>query len=335
MINQKLRVGVLGCANIAIKSVIPAIVDLENLFILSGVASRDIEKANLISKTFNTEAYYSYNDLVNSKHIDVIYIPLPNSLHFEWVEKSLLNNKHVLVEKSMACSLEEVVKLNELAKSKNLVLIENFQFRFHTQINRIIEIIDSGEIGELRSITANFGFPPFSDIKNIRYSKLLGGGSLLDAGAYPIKLSQILFKSKELKVTSAKLNYDENLDVDTWGGGFIEVLNGKLFFQFAFGFDNFYENSIRCWGSKGTLFTNRLFTAPKDYLPQIIIENSSGVKKIEIEKENHFTKILTYFKSAIESSELANEEYKQNIIQATLMNQFKNIINEKQSNLRY
>jgi predicted dehydrogenase len=329
MINPKLRIGILGCANIAIKSIIPAILDLDDFFLLGGIASREKEKGYLNSLKFKTTPYYSYQDLITSNTIDIVYIPLPNSLHYEWVEKSLLNNKHVLVEKSMACSFDEVLKLNELAREKGLLLIENFQFRFHTQINKIIDIINSNEIGELRSITANFGFPPFADSNNIRYNKSLGGGALLDAGAYPIKLSQILLKGKNLKVTSAKLNYKNNINVDIWGGGFIEQLDGDLFFHFAFGFDNYYENSLRCWGSKGTLFTNRLFTAPKDYKTQIFIENSNGLQKIEIDEENHFTKMLIYFKEAIESKELKIQEYNQNIQQATLMNQFKKIINER------
>ena len=71
--------------------------------------------------------------------IDAIYIPLPNSLHAEWVELALSRNLHVLVEKPLACTYKEVVKLNSIASKKNLVLLENFQFRFHRQFRKIIE----------------------------------------------------------------------------------------------------------------------------------------------------------------------------------------------------
>ena len=98
---------------------------------------------------------------------------------------------HVLVEKSLACEYAQVVELNDLAKKKGLALIENFQFRFHSQLQYIKNIVGSGKIGELRCIKSAFGFPPFQEKNNIRYQKELGGGALLDAGAYPIKISQI------------------------------------------------------------------------------------------------------------------------------------------------
>ena len=159
MKNQIINIGVLGCANIAKRSVIPTILGLQNHYKLVGVASRKLETAKLCAKDFETQAFESYQSLLDYPDLDAIYIPLPNSLHAEWIEKALQKNIHVLVEKSMACEYQEVIKLNELAEAKGLVLVENFQFRFHSQLNKLKNLLTAGTIGELRSIRSTFGFP--------------------------------------------------------------------------------------------------------------------------------------------------------------------------------
>ena len=187
-----IRIGIIGCADIAKRHIIPAILNLNNKYIISGIASRAESKASDFSSKFKIPHYVGYQSLINKKDLDAIYIPLPNSMHFEWVEKSLLKGLHVLVEKSMACNFKDVKYLNDLAKKKNLILIENFQFRFHRQINTITNLINNQFIGELRCLKSYFGFPPFKNKNNIRYKAQLGGGALLDAGSYPIKISQVL-----------------------------------------------------------------------------------------------------------------------------------------------
>lgn len=323
-----IRIGVLGCANIALKAIIPAIIENSDRFQLSGIASRDYEKAKTCSQKYNVKIFDDYQNLIDSNEIDAIYIPLPNSLHFEWVEKSLQKGLHVIVEKSLACSLEDVKYLNELAKNKNLVLFENFQFRFHSQLKYIKSILSEGKIGELRCLRASFGFPPFDDKDNIRYKKELGGGALFDAGAYPIKISQI-FLGYDLNVKAANLKYDETLGVDIWGGAYITQKNTNLFSEIAFGFDNFYQCSVELWGSKGKIFTNRIFTAGPNVNPEIILETKDGVEKITLLKDNHFLNMLEHFYMLVTQANDVEEEYFQNINQARLLHELKKIANEQ------
>ena len=129
-------------------TIIPAIKNNPN-FELAGIASRSKIKAKSYAASFDTIYYDSYEDLISS-NLDAVYIPLPNGIHYDWIKKSLNNNLHVLVEKSLACSLEEVKELNSLAKAKDLVLMENFQFRFHNQLKQIKDIINSGAIGDIK-----------------------------------------------------------------------------------------------------------------------------------------------------------------------------------------
>ena len=85
-------------------------------------------------------------------------IPLPNGLHAKWIEFCLINNLHVLVEKSLSVSYKQAKKLNDIASKNKLVLLENFQFRFHNQMNVLKNMLNDGEIGKLRCLRSSFGF---------------------------------------------------------------------------------------------------------------------------------------------------------------------------------
>ena len=316
--SNRINIGVLGCANIADRYVIPAINELNDRFALIGIASRTGEKANRFALKFNSVPFLDYDDLLDAPGLQAVYIPLPNRLHAYWIEKALNKGLHVLVEKSLACSFEEVVQLNELARKKKLVLLENFQFRFHSQLAHIISLVRDGRIGELRCIRSSFGFPPFPDAENIRYQKTLGGGALLDAAAYPIKLAQILLGEK-VTVHAANLFQDEVKGVDTWGGAYLKQDNGDLFAEIAFGFDNFYQCNLELWGSKGKIYTNRIFTAAPDIRPVIEVETRDGKECIQLEADRHFENILVHFHKLINHEIDAGNEYMQNINQARLI----------------
>jgi len=319
---NKINIGVLGCADVANRHVIPAIKGLPDCYHLTGIASRTESKAKIFSEKFNTEAFSKYEDLLNIEDLDAVYIPLPNSLHYTWIKKSLQKGLHVLVEKSLACSYEDVVELNNLAQEKNLLLVENFQFRFHSQLRYIKGIVRKGKIGELRSVRSSFGFPPFRDNENIRYKKELGGGALLDAGAYTLKVSQ-MFLGNDIYVASASLFENKQIGVDIWGSAYIKQKNGSLTSHAAFGFDHFYQCSIDLWGSRGRIYTNRIFTSPPGYRPIVELETMDGKEMIELEPDHHFKNLLVYFHSKISNKANFENEYQKNINQSRLLNELR------------
>ncbi len=322
--NRKIKIGVLGAANIALSSVIPELESLNNNFQFVGIASRNPEWVN-----FDGRVFEGYESILDNKVLDAVYIPLPNSLHYEWVKKSIQKGLHVLVEKSLACEVEEVFELNESARKSNLVLLENFQFRFHSQLSRILKILEGGEIGDLRIIRSTFCFPPFPDKTNIRYNSALGGGALFDAGAYPVKLSQILM-GNNIEVSSSVLNRNEEFDVDIWGGAFLKQKEGKLFSQIAFGFDNYYQCNLEIVGSKGKIYTNRIFTAKSAFQPVLQLEtNQDGLREIKFEEDNHFRNVLRYFYDLIVGTIDKNQEYLDNINQSRLLKEIKLKANEQ------
>ena len=311
-----IKIGVLGCANIARRHIIPAIYESSS-FELIGIASRSKEKADSFASIFNTVAYYNYESLIES-NIDAVYIPLPNGLHYDWIKKSLDKNLHVLVEKSLACNFEEVRELNLLAKNKGLVIMENFQFRFHKQLNFIQNQINQGYIGELKLLRASFGFPPFEDENNIRYQKAIGGGALLDAGAYTIKVAQI-FLGSEIYIDSASLEKPSEKEVDISGSALIKHKNRSLTAQIAFGFDHFYQNNLEIWGSKGKLTASRIFTAGPGIMAKVRIENSNGSDDVHSIEDHHFLNMLDHFSRLINTRIGLDNEYYQNENQARLI----------------
>ena len=318
------NIGILGTASIAKRSLIPAIKELPTYFNLIGVASRDKNNASRIAKALKKETFVGYESILHYPKLDALYIPLPNSLHYKWVNEALDRDINILVEKSLACSLREVLFLNKKAKSKNLVLIENFQFRFHKQLQVIQDLVNSGEIGELRSLHISFGFPPFEDANNIRYSEELGGGALLDAGAYTLKIAQI-FLGPYVDVLGASSFICQKNNIDLYGGGFLKERIGSKFANISFGFDNHYQCRIELWGSLGKIIADRIFTAPPDLEVRICLEKKESTKHISIPKCNHFKEMLTYFHQLIESRKNLNFEYEQNINQARLLEDFKKL----------
>jgi NDP-hexose-3-ketoreductase len=326
--SQLIKIGVLSTANIAVRSVIPAIIGLPNYFQFTGIASRTSEKLSVSFGSIEYKAYVGYEKLVNDQNIDAIYIALPNSLHAEWIEKSLLKGKHILVEKSLGCNLLEVEYLTKLAKSNNLILLENFQFRFHPQMLLLNDILVKGSIGEIRCLKASFGFPPFRDLENIRYKKNLGGGALLDAGAYTTKISQIIL-GFDLQVKAGVLNKIDKSEVDIWGGAFLQNPNTGAFAELAFGFDHFYQCGIEIWGSQGKLSTNRLFTAPSEFEPQVLIEKSDYKEVLTANAANHFELMLIHFYNLIKNNADVDIEHRQNVDQARLLEEIKKNAYEK------
>ena len=314
---NKLNIGVLGCANIAKRSVIPAIKSI-NDFNLVAIASRTQAKADEFAQEFGCEAVEGYQNLLERKDIDAIYMPLPTGLHEEWVNKALEAGKHILIEKSLAMNYDSAHRMVDLAREKGLLIMENFMFLYHGQHQYVKDLIAKGEIGELRCFRSSFGFPPL-DEGNFRYSKELGGGALLDAAAYTVRASQ-LFLGNDLWVEAATLN---NIDanVDIYGGAYLKAANG-MFSEVAFGFDNFYQCSYEIWGSKGKITAQRAFTPGVDFKPIITLEQQGEVFNYEVDAENHFVNILNEFKRCIIEKDV-EKKYEEILNQSRLLQELK------------
>ena len=319
---KKLKIGILGCANIAKRSVIPALLTIHE-FELVAIASRTKTKAKEFAAEFGGEAIEGYQNLLDRKDIDAIYMPLPTGLHEEWIIKALDAGKHILVEKSFAMNYDSAQMMVRKAKEKNLLIMENFMFLYHGQHNFVKQLMEDGEIGELRCFRSSFGFPPLAN-DNFRYNKELGGGALLDAAAYTIRASQ-LFLGNELTVAASNLNYNHST-VDIFGGAYLKSKTG-IFSEVAFGFDNFYQCNYELWGSKGKITAQRAFTPAANFKPTITLEIQGKVFNYEVDAENHFVNILHEFKRCIFEND-RDKKYIEILNQSRLLQELKDKIND-------
>jgi predicted dehydrogenase len=283
------------------------------MYDLVGFAGRNIDKTLITSKQFECEALQSYQLVIDRNDIDLIYIPLPNSMHKEWVIKSLNSGKHVICEKSLGCSYSEVEEMVAAARRNEKLLFENFQFRFHSQHQIVKKMLEDGEIGETRSFRSSFGFPPFQDSDNIRYRSELGGGALLDAGAYTVKAAHFIM-GEDLEVKAATLNVSRDLGVDIYGGIYMQNANGQ-FAELSYGFDNYYQCNYEIWGSKGKLSVTRAFTAPPGFAPTVIVEKQGYKEEKILPADDHFANMLSHVVWSIENKYFEIEN-SQNLIQA-------------------
>jgi NDP-hexose-3-ketoreductase len=311
-----INIGILGCASIADRSVIPAILNLPNNFNLIAIASRSQEKSDRWAAKFNCKGYNKYEDLLADESIDAIYLPLPTGLHFEWISKALKAGKHIYAEKSFSNNLSQTITLIEKAKKHKLTLFEGYMFQYHSQHNQVKKIIEKGTIGEIRHFSSKFGFPPL-DPTNFRYNPILGGGALLDAAGYTIKVTRlILGDDMKIKASTLKFkNANSQNEINVYGSAFMSNNRG-IGASLAFGFDNYYQCNYEIWGTKGKIMVERAFTPKPEQKPTILVDKNNIQQQIELEADNHFEKALIEFYDVIKSETKRNSQYKEIYLQS-------------------
>lgn len=281
----------MGCAAIAKKSVIPAILALPEHFELVAVASRTPDKALEFAELFHCKAVTGYANLLQ-EDIDAVYIPLPTGLHDEWINEALLSGKHVYAEKSIASSFTSAKMMVANAKNKNVALMEGYMFLYHTQHQKVKELIADGAIGEIRNFSGAFGFPPLAD-GNFRYDAEIGGGALYDAAGYPLRAVHFMMGT-DYKVVASTLHNDAQTGTNLYGSAFLKNDSG-IGAQIAFGFDHFYQCNYEIWGSKGKITAARAYTPAPDFKPEIILEQHGNTQVIQAESCNHFIGAMREF----------------------------------------
>lgn len=330
---NKVRIGIICPSEIAFRRFLPAL-KLCDEFEFAGVAVADNSewngtlteemRNNEIKKAenFGGKIYASYSEMINSNEIDAVYLPLPPALHYKWGKKVLEAGKHLFLEKPSTVSAETTKELIEIAEKKGLAIHENYMFQFHSQIDFIRNEIAKGTIGDVRLYRIAFGFP-FRGTNDFRYNKELGGGALLDCGGYTVKLATILL-GDTAKIYAPQLNYRDDLDVDIYGSATMINDNGVTV-QLSFGMDNSYKCELEVWGSKGTIFTNRILTAPVGFEPVVTIKTADGEKNITLPADDSFKKSIEKFGACIENENVRKQNYLDIIKQSELVDKFERI----------
>ena len=188
--NAALRIGILGCANIARQfsrdvAASPAVR-------VVAVGSRNAETAAAFAAAQGIGRHHgSYAALLADAEVDAIYLPLPNSLHAEWAIAAAAHGKHVLCEKPLALNEAEARSMFDAARRHGVMLLESYPYYFQPQTGRLVALLQGGAIGRVRSVQSCFGFTLANAQTNIRSKPELGGGALLDAGCYALSIIRL------------------------------------------------------------------------------------------------------------------------------------------------
>jgi predicted dehydrogenase len=196
-----LRIGVLGAARIAPAALIrPArkVPDVE----VSAIAARDPAKAAKFAHKHDIPTVHkSYDDVLADPEVDAVYNPLPNGLHGRWTIAALEAGKHVLCEKPFTANAEEARAVGAVVEGSDRIVMEAFHYRYHPMTERILEIIGSGDLGELRHVETWMCVPLLLP-RDIRWQLGLAGGALMDVGCYALHQLRT-FAGAEPQITSA------------------------------------------------------------------------------------------------------------------------------------
>lgn len=281
---------------------------------------RERSKAQTFIDAYGGKVYDGYQKLIESSDVDAIYLPLPPALHFKWAKMALENGKHVFVEKPSTTCLADTDELIRIAKENKLALHENYMFVYHNQLKALNDVVKSGEIGDVRLYRISFGFP-LRQKNDFRYNKALGGGALLDAGGYTMKYANYLL-GDNARVVTAQVNYIEGFEVEMFGSCTM-VNDAGLTAQLAFGMDNDYKCEIEIWGSKGTITSNRILTAPEGFVPTYTIKKNQDLETRELPADDAFLKSIERFITCVNDSKTRDYNFCRIHIQEELVDQFR------------
>lgn len=287
---DKIRWGVLGAANIAVKKVIPAM-QAGNFCQVTAIASRNLEKAKQTADALNIPKFYgSYEELLADPKIDAIYNPLPNNLHVEWTAKAAAAGKHVLCEKPIALTAKETRKLVAARDQTGVKIQEAFMVRTHPQWLAVRELIENNRIGKLQAITGFFSYFN-TDAANIRNNLETGGGAVMDIGCYCIYISRFILGEEPRKV-SALIERDRGSGIDKLTSAILDFPGCQS--TFTCGTQLAPYQRMQFFGANGRIEIEIPFNIPPHARTRIFLDDGSdlygkNVETIEISAADQYT----------------------------------------------
>ncbi len=273
-----MRFGILGAARIAARALVPGIQNSSNAELVA-VAARDGARAQAFATEHSIPvALEGYQALLERDDIDAIYNPLPNDGHSPWSIKALEAGKHVLCEKPVGMNAIEAANMLEVSKRTGKTLMEAFMWRFHPQVARAKEIMDSGVLGDIKLIRTGFSFF-LTDAGDIRWVKSMGGGGLLDLGCYNVNATRYFAGREPISVYGVG-DYS-GTDVDLHFAGILEFGEGlRGVMECSFGQPG--RQHLEIVGTKGTLEIDK-FVLPENNIGEIRV-NGVAEKTVAADK---------------------------------------------------
>jgi predicted dehydrogenase len=309
MTTSNLSWGILGCARITRRGLIPGIKESKKGTI-AALASRDLVTARAWAEEFEIpKACGTYQEVLDDPAIDAVYIPFPNELHKPWVLSAADAGKHILCEKPLALNAAEALAMVEHCRKRGVVLMEAFMWRHQPRTLKLLELVRGGTIGALRLIRSSFSFP--IDPGDWRLDRARGGGALFDVGCYGVNTAR-LFAAAEPMRASALGHFGES-GVDLSLTAQLEFPSGVLA-----SIDCSFEQPFRC--SYELVGTEGLINVPDAYLPPTsskpvarlrTIRSDSGsnetadhVRVLDFEQVNQYAAMVDNFAYSVDAKAL-------------------------------
>ncbi len=273
---KKIRIGVLGVSGHFLKRVFPPLRDAEFCEV-HGIASRRPEAARDAAHRLGIpRAYGSYEELVKDGEIDLVYIPLPNDLHKEWIKRCADSGKDIICEKPITLNAEEAADCEAYAKAKGVRLMEAFMYKFHPQWIRAKELVDQGEIGAVTAIHTFFSYMN-TDPKNIRNKTENGGGALMDIGCYAVSSARFILGKEPLRAVSL-ITRDPGFGIDSHTSGILDFGGSRCLFTSSTQADAFQRVEIH--GTAGFISVNIPFNPYTDVPVTIDVVTKIGPRSV-------------------------------------------------------
>ncbi len=294
----RVRWGIVGTANIARAQFLPALRQAGG--VAAAVAGRDPARTRQYARDNEIErAITGYANLIDDPAIDALYVALPNSLNAEWTIPALEAGKPVLCEKPLCGRLADTESVLAVAEETGTLLWEAFVFPFHPQMLEIRKLLADGAVGELKEIKSNFHFL-LRNPANIRLSRELEGGALLDVGCYPVRMAQELFGPDYQAAWAHAVMGGDGVDVDTWG--VLDYADGRRL-MLSCGLGRSYDTFTTLEGTAGQIRITNPFHPGQADSYQLVTPGADDRTFGAHAEERSFTAAIRHIQAVIEGNE--------------------------------
>lgn len=286
-----LRFGIVGAGRITNNFFVPSMAKIPGIE-LAAVGSQDVKRAQAQNPA---RAYDNYDAVLEDPNVDVVYVATHNGAHYEHTMKALKNGKHVLCEKPFALNAQQSEEMVNAAQASGLQLMEAFMYRFHPQIAKAQELVNTGVIGDLRTVEASFSFN-LTYPNDVRLVPEWGGGCIFDIGCYCVNFCRTFLGNEPREIRAAGW-WDPRHNVDMSVHGVLDYGGGQHG-VISCAFDNGFRNHTVLSGTKGTILMNRTFIS-WELPPQLKLEVDNKVEVFEFEPVDVYELEIRDFVAAI------------------------------------
>jgi len=294
-VDPPVSIGVWGLGRHARRTILPAIAKVDGLH-LAGIATRRKDVASELSKRYDARAFGTLEELLAIKEIDAVIVATPIGCHHGDGTRALRAGKHLWCEKSLTFDITDTRDLLDKAATSDLAISVVCSPLYHPLFGMLLERIGQLDIGAVRSIDAQFGFPHVSS-DDPKYDPQLGGSALMDVGFYPIVIGTSLLRD-ETNLVSAVMETESGFDIDTRGSAFFRSTQGAhLIMRWGYGQD--YVNGIRIVGETGVIEAFPAFSKPDNIAMTLRIRRQQSVTDIPLPEVNQYAAMLASFALAI------------------------------------